>query len=200
MIILDQLSNKLAAVMVEENIIKEEEAAVYAYTFDAFLEQCFYWSTLLLIGAILHQFVSSLIFLLVLFPLRSYAGGIHAPSSQLCIIFSYGIYFGVLFIAPRIPFTPSPFWWILCGMELFVVSTLAPVNTPNRHFSPSQKKTMQTKCRIICLLIYIFFSVLCYFHFKIYYSIIIVCVTIMLAGQFAGILHNRQYQREEKQT
>ena len=88
-----KMSEALTNTMIEANIIKKEEHDIYSYCYEFLFENIVYIASIILFGALLHNLKETLIFLLVMIPFRTFAGGLHAPASGLCVVLSYLSYF-----------------------------------------------------------------------------------------------------------
>ena len=70
-----KMSEALTNTMIEANIIKKEEHDIYSYCYEFLFENIVYIASIILFGALLHNLKETLIFLLVMIPFRTFAGG-----------------------------------------------------------------------------------------------------------------------------
>lgn len=96
------LSNYLTDIIVEKliklEIISRNDKEIYCYSYQYIIELLLFCSSLLLISLPMSNVTSTLIFIITVIPLRTFAGGIHAPTKQLCSILSYILFFLCIYI------------------------------------------------------------------------------------------------------
>ena len=88
MIISNRLSTKITSDLLKNGVIKKSYKESYNYCLEFFFDLILFNCSLLLIGFILHRFILSVIFVLVMVPVKMTAGGAHAPSRLMCEIIS----------------------------------------------------------------------------------------------------------------
>lgn len=92
------ISGKITEILADEKIIKSDEIELYEYSINAVLEMGSNILATLFLGIILHKFDMTLLFLLIVIPLRSVIGGWHAKSSGVCFLFSILYYLAAIFL------------------------------------------------------------------------------------------------------
>ncbi len=192
MIVSNYISKKLTSAMQESNIISENEATIYIYCLDYFLEIFFYVTSTTLISLLLHRFPIYIIFLGVIFPLRAFAGGIHASNSKKCTIYSYLLFFIIIILSPYITRYLTWQWVVLFYMSTILIAVLAPVDTAKRRLDNKKRHTMKRKCYIVICILWVTFHYIFLFSTKIYYGTISLCAIIVAISVFAGYIQNKK--------
>ncbi len=88
--------------MLDTNNIKPEDKDIYIYLIEYVLENIIYFLFFLVCGMIFGDVFLGFILFAVLFPLRSFGGGVHAPTKRICYCISYGIVITITGIVPLI--------------------------------------------------------------------------------------------------
>ena len=102
MILSKKISKKITDTLVTNEIIEPQKEGIYFYCLDFSLDLILFNCSLLLIGGLLGLFLPSLVYIIILVPVRMLAGGAHAKSPYSCFLLSYSIYFLTLFISVTI--------------------------------------------------------------------------------------------------
>ena len=89
MILSEQLSKKIVNIMSDNNIIDSHLDAAYIYCIDFALDLVLFNLSIIIIGALTHNFILSVIYVTVLVPTKMLAGGAHAGSTYACCSISY---------------------------------------------------------------------------------------------------------------
>lgn len=183
-----KLSYYVAKVLLENGAIREGDLKFYEYCYEFFFEQFLDTAIVLILGLLLHCFVTTLIFLSVFSFFRYCSGGIHAPTEKICSVISFCMYAFVLIVIPRCSFKNFKVWAILFAVSVLCIIVLAPVENDKKQFTKKQKKQLKYICYagIFCLsLIFILFSAL---HFCLYYGTISVCMTVVAISVILAFL------------
>ena len=112
MILSKKISKKITDTLVTNEIIEPQKEGIYFYCLDFSLDLILFNCSLLLIGGLLGLFLPSLVYIIILVPVRMLAGGAHAKSPYSCFLLSYSIYFLTLFLS-RLPYLIMPGLYIL---------------------------------------------------------------------------------------
>ena len=162
-----KMSEALTNTMIEANIIKKEEHDIYSYCYEFLFENIVYIASLILFGALLHNLKETLIFLLIMIPFRTFAGGLHAPASGLCVVLSYLSYFiTMLFCNYNIGFSilSHPAFFFL---ECFTICLMAPIDSSSKKMTDHYRKRNKKICIICCILMILLQF---FFYFKGHYK------------------------------
>lgn len=116
---MNQLLERLIEKQINTGIIAEEEAEIYRYGYLILFE----WGINLiiagLIGILTKALQTTLIFLLSVIPLRSFAGGYHASTPLRCAVISNAALVFVIGLSEWLAFIQFPSWgFFLCEMVL----------------------------------------------------------------------------------
>lgn len=189
---LKQISKFVSTILQKENYICEKEYDIYVYCFEYILENLLYISIILIFSTILANIFIGILFLLLLIPLKTICGGIHASSKFLCLILSYGI---SMIIISTISFITESFYFlafpIFIGSDVIII-ILSPIDTPNKRLDDVQKKNLKKYCAILLFLFSILFLILYSLKLKLYYGTMAICVMIEAINVLLGYLSNKK--------
>lgn len=183
----DKISGFITDTLIEGKVIKSEEKNLYLYCFGTIIEMSANLLTTLIIGALLHRFIETLIFMLVFIPLRSFAGGYHCEKAESCFILSIAVYLTVM-LSYKYLCGISAYWiYAICLVDLIAVIILSPVVSPNKPLSEKVKN----KNRYISIFITALYitAALVMLYCKIPYSFAILeSITASVISMIAGFL------------
>lgn len=162
-----KMSEALTNIMINANIIQKEEQDIYAYCYEFLFENIVYIASLILFGALLHNWKETLIFLLIMIPFRTFTGGLHAPATDMCVVLSYLSYFvTMLFCNYNDSFSilahPAFFF-----IECFTICLMAPIDRSDKKRTDKDRKRDKKICITCCILMVILQS---FFYFNGYYK------------------------------
>ena len=86
MILSKKISKKITDILVTNEIIESQKKDIYFYCLDFALDLILFNCSLLLIGGLLDFFLPSLVYIIILVPIRMLAGGAHAKSPYSCFL------------------------------------------------------------------------------------------------------------------
>ena len=182
-------TNYLTSLMLKTGTIQPEEVEIYNYLLKWLFENITYFIFFVICGLVFGNILYGLILYSVIAPLRSFGGGVHAPTKLLCDIFSYGMVVAVTGLVPIIAgYTPMIIWMIIYCISAVVIIRLVPVDCPNKRLSEEQKKRLRKKCLISLLLISTAFFVLYYLNMKPYCGIIAVGSLVVSVSDILGVV------------
>ena len=187
MILTKKLSDKFAKSLAETGQIDKEFEESYSYCIDFVLDLVVYNLSLLIIGAILHNFVTALVYIISIVPLKMVAGGAHANTRGMCSVISYAS-FGLTILLSCI-LKPSP---VFCLVSFFIsipfIILLSPVEHENKRFDDAGKKKLKRLSLIFSLPITVLFLVLFKFSLYKYCFTISICVITIFINQLIGLI------------
>lgn len=189
--------NYIADILLKNNIIMKETHSIYAFLFSYILDELFYDSIVLLSAILLNKFMIGLCFVMVTFPIRQFAGGVHASSELKCAIYSYGLYFLYLFVCPLFFTILHNTWIILYIVCIIIILTLAPVDTKNKRFQAYQKKKLRFLSGITISIHSLLLFIMWYNHIESYCIAITLCFIICTISIIVGKIKNRKEQVHE---
>ena len=131
----------------------EEEKEIYNYGLQIMLNTLFSICTVLLLGAVFHEFTGTVLFLLSYCTVRLFAGGLHASTNNKCMmIFIGGYVVTYLILRNRSIHLDVVIISFLIIVNLFVF-LWAPVDALNNPISQANKKIMKKRALLNSLLI-----------------------------------------------
>lgn len=150
--------------------------------------------SLLTLGFLFHHPIAVTIYIIITGSLRAITGGYHCKTRISCYILSYTIFCIYLLTIATIPMISAyvliPIY-IICWILILVVS---PVDTPNKVFSQSAKKTARKKTYIIFFFNSIFTILSLLLHWNKDLIFIDLSLIICATGLYTGYISNiRRY-------
>lgn len=146
MILSKKISKKITDTLVTNEIIEPQKDGIYFYCLDFSLDLILFNCSLLLIGGLLGLFLPSLVYIIILVPVRMLAGGAHAKSPYSCFLLSYSIYFLTLFLS-RLPYLIMPGLYILLiSLLTLIIWGLAPVGNAHKHYTTAERTKIKKYC------------------------------------------------------
>ena len=183
------LSKRIVIVLKHIGIVDEEYKEAYVYCFDLLFDIIVYNLSLLIIGGVIGCLELSILYVLVMTPLKMIAGGAHADSRLKCDIISYGVYFVIITLSRHICANEYVII-VLTVMIMFAVVWMTPMSTCDIHGDSERKKQM--KCGIYCAII-VLFDIMILVKKSSSFSVLIMLVAItILINQIVGIIGNRR--------
>lgn len=182
MILSKKISKKITDTLVTNEIIEPQKEGIYFYCLDFSLDLILFNCSLLLIGGLLGLFLPSLVYIIILVPVRMLAGGAHAKSPYSCFLLSYSIYFLTLFLS-RLPYLIMPGLYILLiSLLTLIIWGLAPVGNAHKHYTTAER----TKIKKILFFLLFFYLRICSPH--------AIMETATLLSYDIDLLVHRSYQ------
>lgn len=142
-IIADRLENK--------GVIQMEAKEVCAYGLRQIFSTILNAGTMLLIGVFMHMKIEAILFTIAYIPIRIFAGGYHASTSQRCWAFSAVMLFMVLWI---VKYTPEKYLWYLTALSLIAsiaIFLLSPVEDQNKPLDEKEHHVYHIRATLIML-------------------------------------------------
>lgn len=187
----NKISSFITDTLIEGNVIKNEEKNLYLYCFGTIIEMSANLLATLLIGAMLHRFIETLIFMIVFIPIRSFAGGYHCEKAESCFILSISVYLSVI-LSYKYLYCISVYWvYAIYLADLISVFILSPVVSPNKPLSEKGKNKNRCISIFITALYITAASVMLYCKIP-YAFVILESVTASVISMTAGYLKYRK--------
>jgi accessory gene regulator protein AgrB len=151
-----QIAGGITSYLIQEKIIDKEDQDIYLFGFNLFLKYLVSTVFAILLGVMNHSLKEVLITILLLLPLRSYAGGIHLKKDSLCLICSVAIIQLIVLINRLHPFN------LVVSMFLSLVSCLlmdliGPVDNKNKPLDNFEKGVFKNRLQKVLLVQLILF-------------------------------------------
>ena len=187
MLITKKISDKFAKSLVDNSLISPEFEESYSYCIDFALDLVCFNASLLILGAIFHNFLTALVYIISLVPLKMVAGGAHANTRLACSIISY-VSFGLTILLSCVLSLSNYVIIPIFFISLLGIVTLAPVEHENKRFEAEQKKKLKNLSIVFSNVLTIGFFALLYFGHSKYCLTMTICVVTIFINQLIGKL------------
>jgi accessory gene regulator B len=191
-VFMKSITSVITDILVESGTVSQEERSLYYYCVEGLVEICGNVLLTLLLGLLLGKAAETAIFLLVIVPLRSTAGGYHAESGKACFVLSLAIYLLTIWVADILSalLTPSFSLWIFtaCAATILI---LAPVDCKNKRLSAQDKKWNRKNCRILMLATSALFAATWVLGAVSVCFLVSCCLAMIVMSLLLGIAKNR---------
>ena len=126
------ISNYITNCLVEGKVIQESDRNVYSYCLNGLFEYLFFSAAIIFISILTGHFFAGILFLSMLFFIKSFTGGIHASSTVICFVSSCLVFILLNLLAHYSVIFSHP----LLGFTAFLFSVfIGPVPSPNKRIS-----------------------------------------------------------------
>ncbi len=151
---ISNISTRIAKNLYKESIIAEEDIELYAYGFFVLLSKLMFCVIAILFGAIFNIIPESILFYILFSLIRSYAGGIHAPSEWQCTMFtSISMLLSIASIKMLINYDAIVVAFSILAMASVLIALFSPLDTPEKPLTVNEKQHYKKKSILIVLLI-----------------------------------------------
>lgn len=161
---IEKLAEKIVDWQIKKNYLSQEKRRLYLYAFELLIGQAVNLLIACCFATMFQAYTAVVVFLLTFIPLRSYAGGHHADSYNVCTAVSNIIICLVCVAYKNVPSEEVYFWNLVCGIAGGIIIFLfAPVEDYNKPLDHSEKRRYRHYSRIIWLIetcLWIFFRYL----------------------------------------
>jgi accessory gene regulator protein AgrB len=180
-----QIAGGITSYLIQEKIIDKEDQDIYLFGFNLFLKYLVSTVFAILLGVMNHSLKEVLITILLLLPLRSYAGGIHLKKDSLCLICSVAIIQLIVLINRLHPFN------LVVSMFLSLVSCLlmdliGPVDNKNKPLDNFEKGVFKNRLQKVLLVQLILFFTMILLNQKELVTLITLCFCVNLFSMLLG--------------
>ncbi|MBQ3906493.1 MAG: accessory gene regulator B family protein [Lachnospiraceae bacterium] len=146
-----EITRQIVEHMREKGIIREADYNVYLYGMELLELKVFAAILALAISFMIQTTLFLCALLVFLVPIRKYAGGIHAPSKELCLFFTELILFCAELVWKHLLWTDA-FQYVSMLFGVLAVVLVAPVESKKRRLNQI-KKTKFRKLSIVIAMI-----------------------------------------------
>jgi accessory gene regulator B len=147
------IAEKLVFQATNSGVIKDKDHDLYLYAFHALISYTCSFATMFVIASLMHRLIESVIFILLFYPLRIFAGGFHEKTELRCYITSTIMFVGMILIdivgVPGIPIWAS---CILLALSVTAVFLKAPVESEKKPLSQGELRKYKMMARLICII------------------------------------------------
>jgi accessory gene regulator B len=195
----------MASKFIAIGVIKEEDRAIYDYSFQLLLSDILNVTALVILSVIANKIFETILYMVAFMYLRSIAGGYHAPTHFKCLLtmlFAYTFFLVTLFMLP-------PQYFLLLTICSFVISTvvvfiLAPVAHANKPLNTKERLSLAKKSRLT-VIIYVVATVACNALFQsswpgLSVGVSMFSVSISMIVAYLDLGGKRKREKEEKRS
>ena len=152
---MESLTIKFVNMLINNNIIKKEDAEIYSYGFKELIFIIINIITTIVIGLIFNKVFEVILFMIIYLPIRVYAGGYHARTKLRCYIFSVLMLISVCYILKLNLLNNYLLIVILTIISSGIILYLAPVEDKNKPLDKIEIKvyTKRTIRNLVIVLI-----------------------------------------------
>ena len=151
---INSLSQLLAKHLCNTSVITESDMELYAYGFFVLLSRILFLIVSVIFGIIFNIIIESILFYILFCFIRSYAGGIHAPTELLCTIFTtISLFLSVLGIKLMLNYGDQKIAYAVYFVSFIIIIILSPLDTKEKPLNNNEKK--QFKVKTCCILFFI---------------------------------------------
>lgn len=148
---------KAIAKFVDRNVkrgrFEEEDRAVYEYAYLLLALQAFNVIAVFLIGIAAGELLGMVLFVLMTIPLRSFTGGSHASTPELCSFYSLLLETGVaILLRTQIYLRYMPAILLAALAAQVVIALYAPVEVPTKPMRPDEICKYRKKSRLVLVI------------------------------------------------
>lgn len=143
---------KIVNSLINNGAVPQEDKELYEFGIRQGIMFLLNILTTVVIGLAVGMFWQSVVFLIVYYPTRSYAGGYHTNSPLSCYLLSIPLTLFVLFGMKLLPWNRYSILIVL-ALAFTIVFSLAPVEDSNKPLDQLEKKVYKHKARIILSLL-----------------------------------------------
>jgi len=182
----DNLAEDIAFLLIKNKIVSIDEREVYVYGITVFLLNASLLLITLIMSLLFGEFIHFAAFVIFFIPLRLFAGGYHAATSEKCMIQSVVLYAISLLAVKALPELYKSAYTIAAGIIcLIIIFIFAPMVHKNNELNERQYKRNKIIARAI-IVIDVALFVPCYtFNLRIASSEIVfigfVCALMLVA-------------------
>ncbi len=190
------LSNYITNIIVEKfialEIISRDDKEIYCYSYQYIIELLLFCFSLILISIPLNNIPSAIIFIFTVIPLRTFAGGIHAPTKQLCSVLSYILFFFCIYIPYCMLELDYIFIIPMLIAVLIVICFCSPQPDINKKLTIENIHILKTVTLIISILITILVVILYINNQKLYIINITFNAVTVLTGLILQLIKSNR--------
>lgn len=195
-----KISEKIAEILVREQVIKVQDLELYVYGLELLLAESVCMVSVMGIGLLAGRFLHTVVYYLSYIVIRIYAGGYHADSHRSCtVIFSVCYLILMFFVEWTIFLNLTDIWLFGVVFADGVILILAPVEDHRKPLKESEYQIFRKKVRknllLYSLTVIILYKSRVSVRCEILYGMAAICEIAVLL--LAGCVKNRYHSRQE---
>ena len=165
---IERLALKIVNQMEIEKIISKSSCEYYEYAIIGMVEQAITVGTMLLLGLIFRQFLSTICFIVFFLSLRKRTGGFHAEKFWQCYLGTVMFYVVIMQIVPILCRNPATMYAMLF-LAIILICVMGTINHPNIDMNKSELQESKKAARLVVLIEVMIIAVLVYLEADILY-------------------------------
>lgn len=143
-------ANSLARRLHKNNVVNDKEIDIYAYGIELIFSFLFGVIGIILLGALLNQFLNAVVYVLSLSALRAFSGGYHADRYWKCFIFSILTFATVLLVHYILPNNVLIYASVLI-ISACLLMLIAPTKSAKNPKTPEENARDKYLTRLITI-------------------------------------------------
>lgn len=195
----ENITQKLIALFVEEQMIREEERDYYEYAMVILIQRILTVSTILIIGYLFHQLIEIGLFLIFFLCLRKRTGGYHAEHFLTCYLLSNAICVYIIGISGVLEGHQSVIQFLLI-VSSGIIFRVGTVNHPNMAMEKDEYSESKKRARRVILMesgiIILFYMLDINESYSIYMSMAVILCAALIC--YAKYIKQEVQEYEEK--
>ena len=159
--VVENASNKIVSRMIANDVIGDDERAIYSYHIQVMLESVVGHSIILLIAAMSGHFVEILLFLLSFGILRGSTSGYHCKTSVGCFVLS-SLACAFVVLLKDLALRYILYYQGGLTISMIIIFLVGAINHPNMGWSDEELKAARRSSRIKDLILFLLLFILDY--------------------------------------
>ena len=180
---INKVSEDIAKALARNSIISTENVPFYAYGIELMVLKFIMYGTLLILGAITHTLIITIVFTFSYVSLREFTGGYHCTTPIRCLAVSSLIWFA-MFLGYQVGYALISRVYICISLvALIIIFMFAPIASPAKPMSEKQISRSRLLSRTISIFLLIMSVILALLHllyFSYPISFALLCDSILL--------------------
>ena len=168
---------------------------LYAYGFFVLISKIIFLIVSVIFGIIFNIVTESILFYILFSFIRSYAGGIHAPTEFLCTIFTtISLFLGVSAIKFLLNYGDPKIAYAVYFLSFIIIIILSPLDTKEKPLNCNEKKCFKVKTyAVLIVIILISITAVVFFKINFFYSSLMSIVLesiLLVSGKIKNVIVN----------
>lgn len=165
---IEKMALRIINQMESEKIISKSSCEYYEYALIGMVEHTIAVGTMLLLGLIFRQFISTICFIVFFLSLRKRTGGFHAEKFWQCYLGTVIIFSAVIQVVPVFCRNPAVMYAMLFS-SIILICIMGTINHPNIDMNKSELQESKKAARLVVLMEVMIIAVLVYLEVDILY-------------------------------
>lgn len=190
---INSLSQILAKHLCNTSVITESDMELYAYGFFVLLSRILFLIVSVIFGIIFNIIIESILFYILFCFIRSYAGGIHAPTELSCTIFTtISLFLSVSGIKLMLNYGDQKIAYAVYFISFIIIIILSPLDTKEKPLNSNEKKCFKVKTyAVFIVIILISITAVIFSKINIFYSSLMSIVLesmLLVSGKIKNVI------------